>query len=584
MNATRRSAGTLVLAVVLLAAGAWLWILHARAQGVGRVSPVLAYDAAQHALAARELAEHGKLATTFALPIELVRHPHPPWPLALVQPGLVVVEAALFQIAGPARESMEDAKGRSIANDPERRHWLVVVLPFASFLATGLLLGLVSLRLLARHAPELSGLERVAAGAVVGFCFLLDPEAQHFAAGGFSEPPFTLGLIGALALLALGIAPQRPFAFGLILGVTGAFRGNMLWLAPILAGAAALLAARERRLKVAALSLLGYALPLVPWWVYKWHAFGTPAWDLSWVSLWDGVGGQTWFSLNHVPALPSVPDGPAALAAIAHKMANNLPPLLLDLSVGPRALWLGALLIWALATRPLRGPVVAGLAALCLLAVSVAVAAVSVPLLRYVFPTRVAMEAGGVLALWALVARVRAPLIGANGQRALRIGIAVIGLTWGGLQTVRGMNEVRAGAAERGVPSTQSMTELASRLDHELPAGEPVMSNLGPVLAWFARRPVVHLALSPEDVEACRRRLDLRHVVLVFREPARAWDGWAQVLERPGEAARNPEWNITRVRNFETHDGFIVVWLELGPLAPRLAARAGRGNHFLSTR
>ena len=44
------------------------------------------------------------------------------------------------------------------------------------------------------------------------------------------------------------------------------------------------------------------------------------------------------------------------------------------------------------------------------------------------------------------------------------------------------------------------------------------MSSLGPLLAWYAERPVVHLALSPADLDACRRNLDVRGVLLVFRD------------------------------------------------------------------
>ena len=78
---------------ILLAAGCSLWLLHAESWSLGRRSPVLSYDTAQYALAARELARHGRLATTYALPLELARHPEPPWPLALIQPGLVILEA-----------------------------------------------------------------------------------------------------------------------------------------------------------------------------------------------------------------------------------------------------------------------------------------------------------------------------------------------------------------------------------------------------------------------------------------------------------------------------------------------------------
>src|SRR5882672_2515184 len=65
----------LVVAVTLSLVGSWLWGLHASAWGLGRRSPVLNYDTAQYALAGRELATQGHLATTFALPLELSRHP-----------------------------------------------------------------------------------------------------------------------------------------------------------------------------------------------------------------------------------------------------------------------------------------------------------------------------------------------------------------------------------------------------------------------------------------------------------------------------------------------------------------------------
>src|SRR6185369_3697427 len=95
---SRNLAARLLLSAAVLGVGGWLWSLHARAWDLGGRSPVLSYDAAQYAVAARELSEHGRLATTFALPIELLSHPQPPWPLSAVQPGLVVAEAAVDRV------------------------------------------------------------------------------------------------------------------------------------------------------------------------------------------------------------------------------------------------------------------------------------------------------------------------------------------------------------------------------------------------------------------------------------------------------------------------------------------------------
>jgi hypothetical protein len=97
------------------------------------------------------------------------------------------------------------------------------------------------------------------------------------------------------------------------------------------------------------------------------------------------------------------------------------------------------------------------------------------------------------------------------------------------------------------------------------------MSNLGPTLAWHAGRPVLHLALSPGDLEGCRRRLEFRNVLLVFRDPASAWPEWREVVADPAEAPNRPEWNIRRAREWRTADGFSLIWLELKPPLARLA-------------
>jgi hypothetical protein len=557
------------MAGVLLLAGFALWLAHARAWGLDRGAPIFGYDAAEYALAARELAENGRFATRYALPVELAAHPHPPWPLALVQPGLVVAEAMLFTL---------------LPGTPE---WVVLVLPVLSYLGIGLILAFATRRLFELHAPQAPPALRTAAGIVLGLSFLLDPEAQHFAVGGFTELPFTLGLIAAVAAIALELAPRRPLAFGLLLGLTGAFRGNMLWLSPVLALAAAANGPVERRLRTFALIMAGYGLPLLAWWIYKWTSFGSPAWDLSWLALWDGVGGRTWFSLNHLPELPPVPQGAQAITAIARKILDNIPELVLRLSTGARPLWLGAALIAVFAWRRPRPLSAAAAAVLAILLIGVIVAAATVPILRYVFPGRIAGETVGILSLWALVARAPASMLGPVTRRGLIVVIGALALTWGAWLTVKGWDEARSGARTRGIPSAAAMTEIADRLERELDPDDGVMSNLGPILAWYTRRPVVHLALTPADVDACRHEYDTPAVLLVFRDVARIWSGWDHVFGRPEEATRNRELNFTHVLRFQTRDGFTVVLLECGPLVPRLARashpdRAVRG--FTSSR
>jgi len=587
VSGTRTSIAAFVLALALPLTGCALWMLHADAWGLGGRSPVLNYDSAQYALAARELATHGRLSTTFALPLELTRHAAPPWPLAVVQPGLVLAEAALFRLTPTSIRW----GGTTLAqlSRPDQREWLVLFLPFGCFILTGLLLAVVTSRLLFRHAPALPEGRRLVAAFTVGLAFYLDPEAQHFAAGGFTELPFTLGQLLAFAALALGRAPHRPLLFGLLLGVTGTLRANMLWLVPVLAPGAALLAPRGRRLRTLALVLLGYALPLAPWWIYKWREFGSPAWDLTRFVVWDGVQGRTWFSLYHVPEPPSLPAGLEGARLLAGKTAANLPRLLLDVFTGPRALWLGAIIVWVAVAHPwrrapgpdagataepgLRPPAVAGLAVLATFALGVLSAAVSIPWLRFVLPARVLLEAAGLVALWAVISSATDLVSRPALRRALLITAGLLALGWGSLQTARGLAEARAASAERGVPDTLSLLQITVLMNRDIPADEVVMSNLGPVLAWHARRPVLHLALSPADLESCRRRLEFRHVLLVFRDPASAWPGWREAVAAPGEAPNRPEWNVRRVREWRTADGFSVIWLELKPPQARLAAR-----------
>jgi hypothetical protein len=559
---TWKSAADIAILLALVLAGFGLWALHGRAWGLGTRSPVLNYDTAQYAVAARELAERGRLATTFALPIELATHATPPWPLAVVQPGLVLAEAIIFRLV-PTTIRIGDVFVFYLQG-PHQREWLTLLIPFFCYLMLGTALALVTARLLARHAPAVGLARQRLAALTVGLAFLLDPEAQHFAVGGFTELPFTLGLAGAFAALVSGrAAPQRPLLFGLLLGVTGSFRASALWLAPGLAVAAAILAPGRRR-RVVALAMLGFALPLAPWWFYKWRAFGNPGWDLSSLILWEGVQGRTWFSLFHLPEHPLLPQGLEAVGLVAAKLGRRLPQLLMSVATGPRALWAGALVLWLVTCRPPRALAVTGWAVLAANVMGLLAAAAGIPWLRFLFPTRVLLEAAGMLALWGLIARAPAPLIGPRFAGALTVGVAALAIGWGVNQTVRGLEEARSTSTERGVPSVLTLRELGYRLRQQVPAGEVVMSNLGPMLSWYSGRSVLHLAQTPADLAACRRRLEFRHVLVVFRDVESAWPGWQDVFARPEEATKQPEWNVVRERHWRQYDGFRIVWLELG--------------------
>ncbi len=556
-----------IIIVALAAGGNWLWVQHARSWDLGQRSPLLSYDAAQYALAARELATHGRLATTYALPIELAKHPSPPWPLALVQPGLVVGEAMIYRLASPKLRMVEGRLMDTLR--PDQREWIVLVIPFACFIVTAIAIAFGVSRLLRQYAPDRSVAARGLAGFLVGAAFLLDPEAQHFAVGGFTELPFTLGLMAAVVGLALGAAPRRPLIFGLLLGLTGAFRGNMLWLAPILAMAGAGTADPGQRVRVALRIMIGFAIPLAPWWLYKWHSFGTPTWDLSAYSVWDGVQGRTWFSLFHLPETPAVPRGGEAAWLLVQKLGRNLPGVLAALATGVRPLLIGALVLWLwLAPTAPRALRLAAASVLALTGATVIVTALTVPQLRYLFPTRVVMEAAGTLALFALI--MRAPL-SVLARRAVITLAALVVLVWGARETRVGNIEARETSQQRGMPNTLTLLRIASMMSREIAHDEPVMSNLGPSLAWEARRPVIHLANSPDDLTACRRKMDFRNVLLVFRDAQHAWPAWQSVIEHPQDAPHRVEWAVHRVRRYDSADGFILIWLELSPLGPEMA-------------
>ncbi|MEY4373866.1 MAG: hypothetical protein RL760_32 [Candidatus Eisenbacteria bacterium] len=556
MSPTRRTTDHLLPLVLVMIAGAVLWYVHALAWDVGGRSPILSYDSAQYAVAARELAWHGRLATPYALPMDLVTHAEAPWPLSAVQPGLVLFEAFVFRVV--------PASGATGGSDP--RAWLTLLLPFTSFLMLGAA-GVLGMRhLLARFAPESPGWMCVGAPAVVGLMLILDPEAQHFAVTGLTELPFTVLLLAAVLGIARGAGAEYPLVYGILLGLAGLFRANMLWLAPPCALASAWCAPAGSRVRVLLTVLAGYAAVLAPWWVYKWAAFGSPAWDITRYVVWHQVQGRDWFTIYHQAALPDVPHGLEAVRLLAAKVGANLPGVVLPLFRGPRGLFLGALVAW-LFTRPRRSLAAAGGVLLVGLGLNVLAASVSMPLSRYVFPTRVLAGVGGLMALWALIERM--PSTRPRMRLAAGVAVSVLALTWGTIETVEVHREARS--TIRGVPATSTLTMLSRELNTVLAPGETVMSNLGPSLAWQTNHPVIHLAASPADVPACRERHDFHHIMLVFRDSERAWTAWREIVETPEAAKLDPALGVREERRYTTPDGFTVVWLQLAPRTPALA-------------
>src|SRR5690242_21579590 len=112
---------------LLLVLGSVLWALHAEAVDLGGRAAVLDDATAQAAVAARELAWHGRLATPYTLPLGLALHAAPPWPLAGVAPGMVLFGALVLGLA-PAQ---------ALLARPEPRAGLTLVLPFCCYLLLG---------------------------------------------------------------------------------------------------------------------------------------------------------------------------------------------------------------------------------------------------------------------------------------------------------------------------------------------------------------------------------------------------------------------------------------------------------------
>lgn len=553
------------------AAGCGLWMLHAEAWSLGRRSPILHHDGARHAVAARALAREGRLGTTFALPLTLVRHARAPWPLEGVEPGLVALETVALKLSPPPLEN-----GDPVRPIRAEHAWLFLPIPFTAFLLLGMVTALTGLKILQAQAPALSSSRAAAAAGVVGVCVMLDPETQHLALGADPALPFTLGVIGAVTTLVLGLSGLRPFRFGLVVGVAALFRTGAAWIGPLLAIAAGLTAAPGRRLRVTLRALAGFALPLLPWWIYQTLRLGSPFGDRPELALWDGVQMRSLFAMLHVAAEPDLPHGFTALALLAQKLASDLPGVLLRLSVGLGALHIGALGIAAWNPSLHRNLRIAARTVLALALGFALVAAITVRDPGALHAARMLIGAGGTLAALALASRLSQLAAGAPLAAPAQAVLLALTLIWGAWQTQRGAAEARAASLVRSTPSPLSLLQMSVQMTREMAPGEPVVSNLGPMLAWYARRPVIHLPLTPEDLAACRSRLEVGHVLLAFRDQTGAWPGWQEVMAHPEDAPHLPELGVRRARVYRSADGFSFVWLELEPSAPQFARATAR--------
>src|SRR5262249_26876656 len=142
---------------------------------------LFSYDSAQYALAGRELAEHGALATPYAYVGTLREGSPPPYPLLAGHPLVPLLLAPLFRLFGA--------------------HAWVSLLPVAlAYLVTVLCAAELVLR---------SGGSPVLAGAV-GAALAGTPLALANATDGLSEMPAAAAWTGAMLILARMRREPRP--------------------------------------------------------------------------------------------------------------------------------------------------------------------------------------------------------------------------------------------------------------------------------------------------------------------------------------------------------------------------------------
>ncbi|MBI5711685.1 MAG: glycosyltransferase family 39 protein [Candidatus Eisenbacteria bacterium] len=292
------------LALLLLFALAALLVqleLTVRRPGRGLMS----FDSAEYAVAGRELARTGRLATPFALPVMIHALGPAPFPLLVGHPLVPLADAALFRLAG-------------------ERPVVTLLPPAVAFLAIVWLTALIAL--------SVSGSVGVALAA--GMAMALSPPALFFAADGVSELPFAA--CWTLALLLLMRLPERPrpVALGIALGLAHLARPVLGPLLPVwLAGVWLLLPRphRGRRLGLFLAAFVPFAAALL---AYKRFAAGSALADAGPFLLLTHL--QPGFTPHQMPGMMDLPSPLGFLAAhplaLPHKMvvhgARMLAPAL----------------------------------------------------------------------------------------------------------------------------------------------------------------------------------------------------------------------------------------------------------------
>jgi 4-amino-4-deoxy-L-arabinose transferase-like glycosyltransferase len=472
------SRGALLFALALFAAAVWsfhAWWTIARPDRAR-----FTYDSAQYALAGRELATTGRLATPYSYVGPLREGRRPPYALLAGHPLVPMLEAPVFALFGA---------------DPSRS----IVPVMLAYLVTVLLGALLVL--------ECGGGSLL--GAAVGVTLAGSPAMLLFASDGLSEMPFTAAWTGAMLLLVRLRHAPRPVALGILLGLAHLARPVVVPTLPVWLAAAAWAAPAGQRARTAAWILGGFVPLAVLLLLYKWLSTGEPFADVGRIMLLAGLAPE--FGAHDVARLLHPPDPVAWIrahpGALVEKLARNLPAMASQaLRLGGWAM--GFSFAWAI-VRPVRdglGPLrlVAG-GSLGMLAV---LCALTLPSSHYLFPMLPVVVALGAITLERVLHSARLPVLAARGL----VVVLLLWSSWRGAALA--WFSPRFAEARTNAFTEREIAGLGTTLAARLPEGAIVTCDMAPWLSWYAKRPSVNLPLRVADLAELHEEHGISAVVI----------------------------------------------------------------------
>lgn len=470
----------LVAALVLFAA--LLWGVHAWLTLAVSHRALFSFDSAEYALAGREFARTGLLATPFSYVGALRPGGHAPYPLLAGHPLLPLLEAVVFKVFGA-------------------HPWCSLVPVAIAYLVT--------VALTVRLAVEAGGSWPVA--AVAGVAIAAAPAMLGNATDGLSELPFAAPWTAALLLLAGFRRSPRAFQLGALLGLAHLARPVAVptlpaWLVAVAWAAGPGPARRVRALAELLAGFIPFALAIV---LYKWRATGSPFTEAGGVMLLVGTGPK--FQPEDVGRLLHAPNAVAWLRAhpdaLFHKLAGSLPFMAGQvLRLGGWVVGL-AFLLWIVRPRrdgngPLR--LVSGWS----LTAMAGLAALTLPRAQYVFPMLPAAVAIGAGELERLGRAARLP-------RGLPLAIVAGVLSWSSFRPLAAeWASIRHTTRPATAFTEADLVGFGRAVAARIPAGTLVASDMAPWVSWYADRPSVNVPLHTEDLAELRVQHDLGAVVL----------------------------------------------------------------------